>query len=170
MKSYAFKYAPILWPTDPILDDAERRNIRQDCEALSIAYARAVDFRDYDQFADLFVEEGILEAGVRLEGKAAIETSIKRRPDELRSRHVLSNIFINVINRDQANGISYLTLYRHVGAESARSGPIAFDGPFGVGHYQDLFVRTLDGWRFKSRVLHMAFRREDVKKGSAKAN
>ena len=152
------------------MDDAERRIIRQDCEALSIAYARAVDFRDYDEFSNLFLEEGTLEAGVRLQGRAAITASLKRRPDGLRSRHVLTNIFINVINRDEANGISYLTLYRHVGAESARSGAIAFDGPFGVGHYQDLFVRTLDGWRFKSRVLHMAFRREDVKKGSAKAN
>ena len=170
MKSCAFKYARTPWQTRPILDDAERRIIRQDCEALSIAYARAVDFRDYDHFANLFIEEGTLEAGVRLEGKAAIAASLKRRPDELRSRHVLTNIFINVINRDEANGISYLTLYRHVGPESTHSGPITFDGPFGVGHYQDLFVRTGDGWRFKSRVLHMAFRRDDTKTVSTKDN
>ncbi|MEE3279985.1 MAG: nuclear transport factor 2 family protein [Pseudomonadota bacterium] len=170
MKSYASRYARTLWRTKLILDNAERRIIRQDCEALSIAYARAVDFRDYDQFVDLFVEEGTLEAGVRLQGKAAIEESIKRRPDELRSRHVLTNIFVNVINRDQANGISYLTLYRHVGPESTRPDPIVFDGPFGIGHYQDLFVRTRDGWRFKSRVLHMAFRRNDIPQSSVKSN
>jgi hypothetical protein len=83
---------------------------------------------------------------------------------------VLTNIFTNVINRDEANGISYLTLYRHVGPESTRSGPIPFDGPFGIGHYQDLFVRTGDGWRFKSRVLHMAFQRGDAKAVSGKDN
>ena len=142
------------------MDDTERRIIRQDCEALSIAYARAVDFRDYDEFSNLFLEEGTLEAGVRLQGRAAIAASLKRRPDELRSRHVLTNIFINVINRDEANGISYLTLYRHVGPESTLSGPVKLDGPFGIGHYQDVFMRTSDGWRFKSRVLHMAFQRD----------
>ena len=84
------------------LDDAERRKIRQDCEALSIAYARAVDFRDYDEFVNLFTQDGTLEAGTRLEGKQAIAASLKRRPDELRSRHVLTNIFVNVVNREEA--------------------------------------------------------------------
>ena len=145
------------------MDDAARRTIQQDCEALSIAYARAVDFRDYDEFVNLFTEDGTLETGVRLEGKQAIAASLKRRPDELRSRHVLTNIFVNVVNRDEATGISYLTLYRHVGPESLRSGPISFDGPFAIGHYQDVFVRMDDGWRFKSRVLHMAFRRDEAR-------
>ena len=152
------------------MDDAERRTIQQDCEALSIAYARAVDFRDYDEFVNLFTEDGTLETGVRLEGKQAIAASLKRRPDELRSRHVLTNIFVNVVNRDEATGISYLTLYRHVGPESLRSGPISFDGPFAIGHYQDVFVRMDDGWRFKSRVLHMAFRRDEAREVSQKEN
>jgi hypothetical protein len=152
------------------LDDAERRTIQQDCEALSIAYARAVDFRDYDEFVNLFTEDGTLETGVRLEGKQAIAASLKRRPDELRSRHVLTNIFVNVVNRDEASGISYLTLYRHVGPESLRSGPISFDGPFAIGHYQDVFVRMDVGWRFKSRVLHMAFRRDEAREVSQNEN
>lgn len=152
------------------MDDAERRTIQQDCEALSIAYARAVDFRDYDEFVNLFTEDGTLETGVRLEGKQAIAASLKRRPDELRSRHVLTNIFVNVVNRDEATGISYLTLYRHVGPESLRSGPISFDGPFAIGHYQDVFVRMDDGWRFKSRVLHMAFRLDEAREVLQKEN
>ena len=152
------------------LDDAERRMIRQDCEALSIAYARAVDFRDYDEFVNLFAEDGTLETGTRLEGRKAIAASLKRRSDELRSRHVLTNIFVNVISRDEATGISYLTLYRHVGPESLRPQPISFNGPFAIGHYQDVFVRTDDGWRFKSRVLHMAFRREETGEVSRKEN
>ena len=152
------------------MDDAARRTIQQDCEALSIAYARAVDFRDYDEFVNLFTEDGTLETGVRLEGKQAIAASLKRRPDELRSRHVLTNIFVNVVNRDEATGISYLTLYRHVGPESLRSGPISFDGPFAIGHYQDVFVRMDDGWRFKSRVLHMAFRLDEAREVLQKEN
>ena len=91
--------------------------------------------------------------------KAAIVDSLTRRPDELRSRHVITNIYIDVLNEHEARGISYLTLYRHIGPESLKGEPIDFDGPAGVGHYEDRFEKTDDGWKFKRRKLHFAFRR-----------
>jgi len=141
------------------LKQVDERTIAADCEALSIAYARAVDFRDYDTFVDLFVEDGVLDTGKPLEGRAAIAQAMARRSDELRSRHVLTNIFIEVLNDREARGISYLTLYRHIGPESLTGEPIAFDGPAAVGHYEDRFVRTDAGWKFQRRKLHFAFRR-----------
>lgn len=129
------------------------------CEGLSIAYARAIDFRDYDAFVELFAEDAVLEAGAALEGKAAIREALRKRPDELRSRHVLTNIFIVPLDARSARGISYLTLYRHVGKESLEAAPVAFDGPAAVGHYEDRFVLTAQGWRIARRKLHLAFRR-----------
>ena len=133
--------------------------IRRACEELSIAYARAVDFRDYDYFVTLFSDDGVLDTGKPLAGRAAIREALAHRPDELRSRHVITNVFIDVLNEQEARGISYLTLYRHVGQESLKSEPIAFDGPAGVGHYEDRFMKTAEGWKFKRRKLHFAFRR-----------
>jgi hypothetical protein len=141
------------------MKQAERRNIEFECEALSITYARSIDFRDYDAFADLFADDGVLDTGKPLEGKAAIQTSLTRRPDELRSRHILTNIFIDVLSETEARGISYLTLYRHIGPESLENKPIPFDGPAAIGHYEDRFVKTDAGWKFKRRKLHLAFRR-----------
>ncbi len=141
------------------LDDAEHRIVAAQCQALSIAYARAVDFRDYDSFVDLFAEDGVLDTGKPLEGRAAIARAMSRRPDELRSRHVLTNIFIDVLSPTEARGISYLTLYRHVGPESLEHGPVALEGPAAVGHYEDRFVKTQAGWKFERRKLHFAFRR-----------
>ena len=135
------------------------REIQWDCEQLSIAYARAVDFRDYEGFVALFTEDGVLDVGKPLEGRIAIEKSLSRRSDELRSRHILTNIFIDVLSRDEARGISYLSLYRHVGPESLKSDPIEFSGPAAIGHYEDHFIRTSDGWKFKQRKLHTTFRR-----------
>lgn len=129
------------------------------CERLSIAYARAIDFRDYDAFVELFTEDAVLEAGGLLEGKAAIRESLRKRPDELRSRHVLTNIFIEPLDAETARGITYLTLHRHVGKESLEAGPVAFDGPAAVGHYEDRFVLAKEGWRIARRKLHLAFRR-----------
>ncbi len=136
---------------------ADTRAIARDCEALSYAYARAVDFRDHDAFAHLFAEDGVLDAGELLEGREAIARAISRRPYELRTRHILSNIFIDVVSATEARGIAYLTLYRHSGPESLGSRPVPVAGPAAVGHYEDRFVRTAQGWKFARRKLHLAF-------------
>ncbi len=136
--------------------------IKQACAELSIAYARAVDFRDYDYFVTLFTEDGELDAGRPLSGRATIAESLRHRPDELRSRHVITNVFIDVLSETEARGIAYLTLYRHVGPESLKGEPVPFDGPAGVGHYEDRFEKTADGWKFKRRKLHFAFRQRQA--------
>ena len=59
----------------------------------------------------------------------------------------------------QARGIAYLSLYRHIGPESLESTAIEFTGPAAVGPDDDQFVLSEDGWRFKHRLLHLAFRR-----------
>ncbi len=135
-----------------------QQDIQRECEALSIAYARAVDFRDYDEFVRLFAEDGVLDVGQPLVGRSAIKAAMEKRSDKLRSRHVLTNIFIDVVDKQNARGISYLTLYRHIGEESLSSDPIDFGGPAAVGHYEDKFVLTDTGWCFASRKLHFAFR------------
>ncbi len=137
-------------------DEVER--IVQVCTRLSFAYARAIDFRDYDALPLLFAEDGTLDVGGALHGREAILESLRRRPDELRSRHVITNVFVDVLGADDARGIAYLTLYRHHGEESLRAGPVTLSGPAAVGHYEDRFVRTDQGWLFRRRRLHLAFR------------
>ena len=131
--------------------------IQRECESISIAYARYLDYHQYDAFADLFTEHGHLNAGGPLDGREAIRKIMGRRKDTLRSRHVLTNIHIDVLDADTAEGISYLTLFRHIGPESLEDAPVTFDAPAAVGHYTDRFERTEDGFRIASRVLSFAF-------------
>ncbi len=139
------------------MDQAAVEAIRRECESLVIAYARAIDFRDYDAFVELFTEDATLHAGSKLEGKADIRESIRHRPDELRSRHVISNLYIDVQDADNARGICYLTLYRHHGVESLKFEPVPLTGPAAIGHYEDRYLRTGGAWLFTSRRLQMAF-------------
>lgn len=132
--------------------------IEHACTALTIEYARSIDFRDYDNIANIFTDNAVLFIGQKLEGLDAIQTAIKQRPDELRSRHVITNVFINVVDERTARGICYLTLYRHEGPESLQRGAVELKGPAAVGHYEDVFVRTNKGWRIRNRTLHLAFR------------
>jgi hypothetical protein len=136
----------------------ESHAIERACTALSYAYARAVDFRDQDALVELFTADAVLTIGETLRGQDAIRTWIRARPDEVRSRHIISNVFVDVIDDDRARGISYLTLYRHEGPQSLRYGPVPLPGPAAVGHYEDRFARTADGWRFAARRLQLAFR------------
>ena len=144
------------------MQSLERIEIEHTCAQLSIAYARHIDFREYDAFVELFAEDGHLDAGFPFDGREAIRESFKKRPDKLRSRHILTNVHIEALDSDHARGISYLSLYRHIGDESLGEDPIAFEGPAAVGHYEDEFVRTAEGWRFAKRVLYFAFRRADA--------
>ena len=140
------------------MNETERAEIERACERLSIAYAHHVDFRAYDRFAELFADDGLLDVGTPMHGKAAIARGMSRRSDRLRSRHVLTNILIAVVDADHATGISYLTLYRHIGDESLQyDKPVSFKHPAAVGHYSDTFIRTDQGWRFASRKLEFAF-------------
>jgi hypothetical protein len=149
---------PVRQTPDSELAPLKRMIIERACEQLSVAYARAVDFRDYDAFVELFADDAVLDLGMRLEGKAAIRQSMKARANDIRTLHVLSNIFIEVQDSKNARGVSYLTLYRHVGTESAHGVPVPSTLPTAVGHYDDVFVMTPNGWRFKTRTLHVAFR------------
>ncbi|MDZ7670608.1 MAG: nuclear transport factor 2 family protein [Gammaproteobacteria bacterium] len=140
------------------MQDTDIEHIERACSALSISYARAIDFRDYDAFLELFTDDAVLDTGQPLEGLDAIRASLAGRDDRLRTRHVISNVFVDVLSTDAARGIAYLTLYRHRGDDSLRPGAVPLAGPAAVGHYEDRFARTSEGWRFRSRRLHVAFR------------
>lgn len=142
------------------MDDNTRREIEWECQKLSIAYARYTDYKEYDKFVQLFAPDGELTLGGRsIIGHEKLTRSFEKRPDSLRSRHVLTNIHTHVIDESHAEGISYLTLYRHTGEniEADDNSPREISGPSSVGHYSDKFVKTDDGWRFASRILHFAF-------------
>ncbi len=127
------------------MDVEQRIAIEHCCARLCHEYARAIDFRDYDNFPLLFAEDAVLDVGNPIHGRAAILASVLRRPDELRSRHVMSNIAVDVLGPDQARGTAYLTLYRHLGGASLTRDPVAFEGPAAIGHYEDRYQRGPSG-------------------------
>ncbi|HJL60414.1 MAG TPA: nuclear transport factor 2 family protein [Pseudomonadales bacterium] len=139
------------------MNESERAFIEHACTNLSISYARHVDFKEYDQLTELFEENAQLITGAPLVGKESIRKALHGRTDKLRSRHVLTNIYVEVIDQTHAKGITYLTLYRHIGPESLEAKPILLEGPAAVGHYSDDYILTDTGWCFARRELEFAF-------------
>lgn len=144
------------------MDASTRLAIEHACRRLSITYAHAVDDNDADRFAALFADDGVLATSGRTVGRADIRRRIARRNPELRSRHVISTVLIDVHDEHTASGVSYLTLYRHLGAESGDPEPIELVGPAAVGEYRDRFVRVDGEWLFAERRVEFAFMRRDA--------
>ncbi len=131
------------------MNEAERGQIERECEKLSIAYARHLDFREYDAFCDLFTEDGELAVtGPPLRGREALMGFLTGRPDNRRSLHIFTNIWTNVLDADHAEGVTYLSLFR---ADQDGERAAKVPGPMMAGYYKDKFVRTPKGWRFALR-------------------
>ena len=56
------------------------------------------------------LKTAVLDVGRPVHGKNEIRQSVASRPRELRSRHLLCNIYINITDENRAVGIAYLNL------------------------------------------------------------
>lgn len=149
------------------MDDFERLAAEQACIGLITAYTHCADgFQERAGIADLFTADGVWESDeARLEGREQLlrffgdaEAAAGRK-----SRHVSSNVAVKVTAADEAEGLSYFTLYRYVG-EKPRV-PDLEGQPVIVGQYRDRFVRTEQGWRFAHRRADVGFVRRSALKG-----
>jgi len=141
------------------VDDLERLAIERECARLVTAYCHHVDHGEAERIAGLFSEGGVWRSPeASLEGREQIRSAFARRQamSGRTSRHVCTNLLVNVIDADHAEGVVYLTLWRHDG-EPGRIAPL--ERPELVGEYRDRFERTPEGWRFARREVVVSFLR-----------
>jgi hypothetical protein len=140
------------------MDDVERLLIERDCARLSVDYGRFVDFGQAALAAGLFTEDGICELSAgRFGGMDEIRAFFEKRQAQASvvSRHVMTNIAIDVHDADHATGLVYLTFYR-VAWDSDTPAPLGL--PSYVGSYADEYRRTPEGWRIASRIASTALK------------
>lgn len=139
-----------------MLDDA-RAGAERACERLVVAYSHLIDGGEAARVGELFTEDGVWEsAEVTMTGRDQITAGFSRRQANAgrRSRHVCTNLAIDVLSDTAASGRCYFTLWR---ADDV-AGPVAFvSGAEMVGDYSDTFVLTDAGWRIRHRVATAAF-------------
>jgi SnoaL-like domain len=112
-----------------------------------------IDHRQSDTAADLFVDDGQMILGpVALRGRDQIAAWGRQRVGvEYTTRHVCTNMRFEAAGDDAAAGTTVVTVYRHAGEGPGDSRALT------VGEYTDQFVRTLAGWRFRSRRIEQLF-------------
>ena len=125
----------------------ERRGIEADCARLIALYANLNDAARWDEVAALYVEDGVMTRPTApdapLLGRAAILAAFQSRPPR-KTRHVCSNVVIDVLSPTEALGTSAMILLQPDAA------PLA-------GSFHDRFVLTAEGWRFAERRGSLAW-------------
>jgi hypothetical protein len=144
------------------MDDLERLLAERACERLIVDYCRFVDFGEASRIAELFTEDGTwTSAEIEMRGRDDIRARFLDRQAVARrvSRHLCTNVAIDVLSEDEATGLCYLVNYRHDRQEGDSSPVVPADLPKFVGEYHDRFRRTEGGWRFAERRFDLAFLR-----------
>jgi hypothetical protein len=143
------------------MTEEEIISIERVCQRLVVDFAYFSDRREYESLAALFAEEGSLTrpTGDPLVGRAAILKSYQSRPGGRITRHICTNIRINVESRGTARGLTYAVVYSaNAGDAPEAHFGIKADARRLVGEFEDEFVLTPAGWRFGSRqarfVMH----------------
>lgn len=145
------------------MDDIQKLLIERECERLINQYCFFVDFGEASRIAELFTEDGWWENdSIRMVGQDGIRREFAKRQDVTRrtSRHLCTNVLIDVVDGDRATGVCYLINYRHDSPTGEAEMPAPSDAPKFVGEYRDTFVRTPDGWRFATRRCDITFVRK----------
>jgi len=137
-----------------VLSAAERIEIERACERIVYAYARALDLGDMSAAADFFAENGSLTRPMApdqvIQGRETIRSSLLTRPKTLLTKHLATNVMIDVESRDVARGLSYLTMISTTPSPDTRP-PFVSKGPLYFGEFKDRFVREHGVWKFLER-------------------
>jgi len=129
-------------------------DIEHACERLILGYVRALDLGDANAAADFFAEHGSLARpmapDIIVQGREAIRASLLTRPKTLLTKHLTTNVLIDVESTERASGISYLTMIATMPAPDAVAPHLA-GGPLYFGEFKDRFVREAGAWKFLER-------------------
>jgi hypothetical protein len=136
------------------LSAAERIEIERACERIVYAYSRALDLGDMSAAADFFAENGSFARPMApenvIKGRESIRAALATRPKTLLTKHLATNVMIDVVSRDEALGLSYLTM---ISTTPPGDGPAPYvsSGPVYFGEIKDRFVREGGEWKILER-------------------
>jgi uncharacterized protein (TIGR02246 family) len=140
----------------PMSDDTQQLLIEQACRRTLVRAAAAADAGDAAALAELFTSDAQLQrpGASPLHGRAAIEAAYAQRPAQRLTRHLLTNMQVEIQTPDLARATSLVLLW-----SGNRDDP---PGPHGrpadarqvVGEFHDLLQRTPEGWRIRQRLAH----------------
>ena len=117
----------------------------------------ALDISDYERLVCLFEPEGsLLRQGEYLKGRLHIMQAMKKRSPTQRTRHVISNGFIESHSLGLTHLVAYMTTYRFDDG-SAPTGHVAISGPFRMSIVHAAMRPINDEWQIAAMTFTPEF-------------
>ena len=142
------------------MDEARAWVARAAIAELITRYAVLNDTADWAAVASLYTEDGRMSRPTApdefISGRAAILAAFTARPRRA-SRHVVANVLVTLEDEDRARAASQILLYTGTAAEDGGPPILSASSPL-VGTWQDIVVKTPEGWRFAERRGSLDFR------------
>jgi len=142
------------------MESHEVTDIVRVCSDLLVRYTHFADLGELHRIPELFTHDGIWATPAEEhKGQDALRERFEAMAEEALSiqrvtRHVCSNMLVDVLSPEEATATVYLTLYLRAGPrESPAPNPV----PTKIGQYRDRLVKTVEGWRFAERRCSYAF-------------
>lgn len=133
--------------------------IERACERVIVDSATFNDRRQFSALAALYAADGVVVRpnGQRLEGRAAIEEAYAAGPPDRVTRHLCSNVRVEVDGPDAARATTVVLI---VSGQRSDHPDVTFgvvpNEHHMVGEFADRLVRTDEGWRIAERHATMA--------------
>lgn len=120
---------------------------RLDLERLIYRFFFFLDERRYGDLAALMAPDGVWHRqGKALRGSDQVMEALKKRPAGATTRHLITNVVIDVIDRTHAEATYYLAVFFHA-ADTPPKLPVPIELPRHISIFREKFVRTEAGWR-----------------------
>lgn len=138
------------------LSDLELLAIERACEKLIFEFFEAIDARNDAHLAKLFTADATYarptDPNAVISGREAIVKTFEARPTGRIARHICSNVRVTVDSPTSAHAISTVILIAGP-TEPAAHPQFGYkaDARQLIGEFEDVFVKTSEGWRFSSR-------------------
>jgi hypothetical protein len=141
------------------MDDLKRLIIEAECTRLMHSFNWAVDAMDYDQVESLFDSECIFSrADKYFYGYSGLRESLNGRPKDRTTRHLSSNIVIDIVDDDNATGKACCVVYGYRGA-IAPGAEAHLGVPDSLILHETKFVRRDGKWRIAHLHIGLSFRK-----------
>lgn len=134
--------------------DVDELLIERACARLVVESAASNDRRDWPALARLYTADGVVVRpnGQRLEGRAEIEAAYAAGPVQRVTRHLCTNILVDVDGPDDAHATTAVLIISGTRTDDpdVASGIVPSERHV-VGEFADRFRRTEEGWRIAER-------------------
>lgn len=124
--------------------------VERDCTVAMTRFFHHLDRGHHEAVAALMAEDGIwVRQGKELVGPGAVLEALRARPADFVTRHLLSNLLVEITGDSEATVAYELSVYGQTGTEAPRHLSILTG--------EDRLVHTAAGWRIRLKKARPVF-------------